>query len=146
MYTSLNGLDLIAANSCRSLDTSGSVLSAENCFDLVYDVADGYSSRVIQHTAFQRVTSFHHVRVVIVPPSDLANGPLITPHHPLVVRLSQLTELLHKFVHFLAARGRRCRFRRRRSHEAGCEALREVVLRRRCVSEAHEEELRREPL
>lgn len=83
---------------------------------------------------------------MIVPPCDLTNGPLITPHRPLVVRFPQLTELLHKVVHFLAARGGRCRFRRRRSHEAGCECLGEVVLRRRCVPEAHEEELGREPL
>src|SRR6266850_792314 len=96
----------------------------------------------------QRVTSStcHVHSHTVVPPSDSPDGPLITPHYPLVVRLPQLTKLFHKLVHFLSCRWCRRGLRRRRSHEAGRERLGDVILRCRCVPEAHEEELRCESL
>lgn len=75
-----------------------------------------------------------------VPPDYLPRGPSVSPHHPLVIRLSQLPEFPHKVVHVRGSSGGRGLYKRRR------ERLGRVVLVRRHMAEAEEQKLRAKTL
>ena len=77
-----------------------------------------------------------------VPTGDLSGRPSVSPHHPLVVYLPKLSELLDKVVDVFAAQARSVRIRGRTLYEGIGTRLGQVVLRRCCVPKSHEQELR----